>query len=191
MTGTKKQEANRRNASKSRGPRTPAGKWRAARNAVQHGLSVASLADPSWAPEVRELADLLAHQEAPPKIRELAYLVAAAQIDIVRVSKARYELLGNTLGDDGFETTWQRNKREMIIKHKSELPPDSYQRVMTELARKPKGEEKVALVFSELSEQLLRLERYERRARSRRRKAIRAFDLATRKRRSASARCLA
>jgi hypothetical protein len=130
---------------------------------------------------VRELADLLVHQEALPKIRELAYLVAAAQIDIVRVSKARYELVGNTLGDDGFETTWQRNNREMIMKHESELPPDSYQRVMTALVRKPKGEEKVALVFSELSEQLLRLERYERRARSRRRKAIRAFDLATRR----------
>ena len=152
----------------------------------KHGLSVASLADPCWAPEVRDLAELFASKEAPLKIQELAYLVAAAQIDIVRVSRARHELVSKVLADEHFETAWQRTKREMIMKHKADLPAAAYDRVMTALSRKPKGEEKVALVFSELSEQLLRLDRYERRARARRRKAIRAFDLAARRKRGST-----
>jgi hypothetical protein len=46
-----------------------------------------------------------------------------------------------------------------------------------EPSRKLHGDEKIALVLADMVNELLRLDRYERRARSRRRKAIRAFDL--------------
>lgn len=48
MTSEKKAEANRRNALKSTGPKTPEGKARASRNATKHGVLVA-------APVVREM----------------------------------------------------------------------------------------------------------------------------------------
>jgi hypothetical protein len=44
---TRKDDANRANARRSTGPRTAAGKARASRNAVRHGLSVSVLADPA------------------------------------------------------------------------------------------------------------------------------------------------
>jgi hypothetical protein len=43
MTSTKQFEANRRNASKSTGPRTAAGKARVSKNAMKHGLAAAKL----------------------------------------------------------------------------------------------------------------------------------------------------
>jgi hypothetical protein len=45
---------------------------------------------------------------------------------------------------------------------------------------KPEGAEKFAYILSDLRLQLIAMDRYERRALSRRKFAIRAFDLATR-----------
>lgn len=177
MTSARKQEANRRNASRSTGPKTPRGRYHSARNALQHGLSVASLADPAWAPEVRALAAELVAANASAVLRERAYEVAAAQIDIIRVGTARQGLLAKTLADETFEPAWRRKKREMIAANKTILPAETYARLMAVLSRKPQGEEKMALVLADLAKELLRLDRYERRARSRRRKAIRVFDM--------------
>jgi hypothetical protein len=176
MTSARKQEANKRNASHSTGPKTAQGKGRSARNALQHGLSIASLADPSWAPEVRALANALTAPDAPVRLRDRAYEVAAAQIDVMRVGHARHALISRVIADETFETARQRRVRELIIESQRVLPAASYALLMGP-SRKLHGDEKIALVLADMVNELLRLDRYERRARSRRRKAIRAFDL--------------
>ncbi|HEX3869231.1 MAG TPA: hypothetical protein VHV77_02215 [Pirellulales bacterium] len=178
MITTPTQESNRRNALKSTGPRTDAGKRRSARNALQHGLTMASLADPSWAPEVAALVNRMISDEASPTLRECAYAVADAQIDLVRVMRARHHLISTMLRDENFEPKWQATKRAMVMQHRHQLPKESYERLMVGLSQKPKGEEKIVLVFCEIAADLTRLDRYARRALSRRRRAMRFFDAA-------------
>ena len=75
--------ANRANALKSTGPRTAAGKARAAQNARRHGLRAAALADAGFSEEVKELARLFAGKGANAEIFEAACRMAEAQLNHV------------------------------------------------------------------------------------------------------------
>jgi hypothetical protein len=133
---TARARASRRNGRKSRGPKTPAGKAVAARNARRHGLNLPVLADPRVAPDVdalaRQITTSVVGRDDDPRCHELGRRVAAAQLDLVRVRTARLPFVA-TLDDD----------------------PTSAARMVPEL---------------------LRLDRYERRALSRRKFAMRAFE---------------
>ena len=179
MTSDKKREANKRNAARSTGPKTAAGKARAARNAVRHGLTAASLADPCWVPEVSKLVEVLVRDDAPAALRELATQFAAAQIDLLRIQLARQQIVNEALNDQAFEPRRRRLMREAMEQARPSLARSSYERLTITLTRKLAGDEKAALVFSELIDRLIRLDPYERRSRSRRRSAMRAFDKAT------------
>src|SRR5438552_1309083 len=71
MATLKQIQANRRNAQKSTGPKTPAGKLTVSQNAVQHGLLTAS---PVVFPEEQSLFDHLSesvrYEYAPEGVRE-------------------------------------------------------------------------------------------------------------------------
>jgi hypothetical protein len=97
MTSPRALYANRANARASTGPRTAAGKARAARNARGHGLSVPVLHDPALAPEVERLARAIAGAQAEPELYEAACRIAEAQIDLVRVRHARRALMPDGL----------------------------------------------------------------------------------------------
>ena len=97
MTSTARIEANRRNARLSTGPRTRAGKARAAQNARRHGLSLQARRDGAWADEIKALAAAIAGAKPDPLRLELAGRIAAAQIDVARARAARRELLPRAL----------------------------------------------------------------------------------------------
>jgi hypothetical protein len=84
VISARKIHANRANARTSTGPRTAAGKARAARNARRHGLTLSVLADPVRAAELDDIAREIAGEGANPELQELASRIAAAQIDLVR-----------------------------------------------------------------------------------------------------------
>jgi hypothetical protein len=88
MISARKLAANRANALKSTGPRTAAGKARAAQNARRHGLRAAVLADEGFTEEVKDLARLIAGKGANAEIFEAACRIAEAQLDHVRARTA-------------------------------------------------------------------------------------------------------
>ena len=92
-----KRLSNRRNAQRSTGPRTSAGKKNASRNALRHGLAVPVCADPVLSVEVENLALALAGQHADAVRLALARGVAEAQVDSARIQTARTSLFGKLL----------------------------------------------------------------------------------------------
>jgi hypothetical protein len=92
VTSARRREANRRNARASTGPRTSAGKARAAQNARRHGLSLPARYDPSRFDEIEALARAIAGADGDAERLELARRIAEAQIDVIRARAARRDL---------------------------------------------------------------------------------------------------
>jgi hypothetical protein len=91
--------ANRRNAKKSSGPRSAGGKARSRRNALRHGLSIASRAIPAFQKDVMLLARALS--PAGEDIADAAIIAADAEIDMLRIRKWRAALIEESRGQGG------------------------------------------------------------------------------------------
>jgi hypothetical protein len=97
LTSDRRQRANRANAKASTGPKTAAGKARAAQNAFRHGLNVPVLSDPLFAPEVEAMARKICGPDTDAATLEWARRIAEAQIDLNRVRASRRRLLTRLL----------------------------------------------------------------------------------------------
>jgi hypothetical protein len=93
--------ANRANARASTGPKTPAGRARAAANARRHGLSLSALANARRPAEVETLAQTIVTDVGGGNTDLLpqARTIAEVQLDLARIRQARHELVMPTLTD--------------------------------------------------------------------------------------------
>ncbi len=139
MANLRQCRANRANARASSGPKSAQGKARASKNALRHGLTLPVMADPTLSQEVKRLAQQIAAGD--PHLLPLAYEVAQAQADLLRIKRVREDLSA------------RRGQLLATRGGPNERP---------------------------LEGELLKLARYERRARSRRKLAIRKLDAARR-----------
>ena len=125
------------------------------------------------------LARQIIGTDANPEMQELARRIAEAQIDLRRVRHARHQILSQALSDpDYVSETMLRKKAALairILRH-SDLDTPMPDNMMEVLNSKPAGPYKFATILADKAPQLLTLDRYERRALSRRKFAIRAFD---------------
>jgi hypothetical protein len=154
MISERRLQANRANARRSTGPTSAAGKARAAQNARRHGLSQDVLADPALGQDVEALAQRIAREAARPDLIDLARRVAQAQIDVHRICQFRHERLqGAMAGLDGGPCG---------------APP----RVCSA--------DELALALAPLAKELKKIDRYTRRALSRRKFTVRDFAVAQR-----------
>jgi hypothetical protein len=153
-----------------------------------HGLSLPLLADPAASAEVAALARTIAAQagfgeptEAPPELRELAHRVAEAQLDLVRVRRARHDLIATALADPGYVSPRVKGERARLLERATSLArsgrlPPFLDPIIAGLRRTPQGPDKLALILADLASRLAAFDRYERLARSRRKFAMRAYD---------------
>jgi len=184
MTGDRKIRANRANAQASTGPKTARGRSHAARNALRHALSLPVYSDPVWSEEVEALAREIIGTDTNPEIQELARRIAEAQIDLRRVRHVRHHSVFQALSDPDYESETMFGKKAALairILRRSDFDAPMPDEVMEFLNSKPEGPYKFAVILADKARQLLALDRYERRALSRRKFAIRAFDAADRR----------
>ena len=113
--------------------------------------------------------------DANAETQDLARQVAEAQIDLRRVRYARHKLLSDALADPHYDN-WREKMavlRSLLRKNAPDLPVEN---LAAFLNSTPQGPHKFATILSQEAKQLLAMDRYERRALSRRKSAIRAFD---------------
>jgi hypothetical protein len=142
--------ANRANARRSTGPTSASGKARAAQNARRHGLSQDVLADPALGQDVEELAQRIAGDR--PDLIDLARRVAEAHVDVQRIRQFRHERLQAAVA----------------------APGHGDQSASTRVC----SAEDLAVALAPLTKELKKIDRYARRALSRRKFAVRDFAAA-------------
>jgi hypothetical protein len=155
MTTARTVRANRQNARASTGPKSATGKARSSANARRHRLAVPIWSDPALTVDVAALAKHIAGAHPSPQVMAHAQQVADAQIEVVRVRHWRLDLLQQRLAPVPLED-----------------PDDD---PACELRRDVEVALKKASILSDLSPQLQLLDRYERRAVSRRNRAVQSL----------------
>jgi len=154
MTTARKVQANRQNARASTGPKSATGKARSSANARCHHLAVPIWSDPVLTANVVALAKHIAGVHPSPQVMAHAQQVADAQIEVVRVRRWRLNLMHQRLS--------------LLLLADPDDPA-------CELRDDAEVSLKKALIVSDLTPQLQLLDRYERRAVSRRNRAIQSL----------------
>jgi hypothetical protein len=184
LTSDRQRRANQANANASKGPKTKAGKARSARNALRHGLSIPVNKEPSLSIHAEEIAHQLAGPDPDEALLDRARAVGEAQVDLNRVRARRNELVARLLADPEYQplSAYKNQLRKMrtIDRIARTLGTSfGFDDVEPLIELKPlKDDEKFATVVGDRIRELGALDRYERRAISKRKSAIRAFDSA-------------
>ena len=149
--------ANRSNAGRSTGHASSTGKQRSSRNARKHGLSISIRHEPGMSNKIETLAVAIAGDNATPRRLQTAHEVAEAHFELQRlqifkvglIEKKRVKIEGTSLADNTSTI--------------DDILPATPQYVEA---------------FIEALPELFALERYERRAKSRSRRAFYEYAMA-------------
>ncbi len=183
MTTIRQRRANRANAKASRGPKTKAGKARSAANALRHGLTISVWSEPALAPQAEAIALGIVGPNAEPKALGWARRIAEAQVDLNRVRSLRRQAIARMLSDPCSDSSFGPMQRIRLINRfldrvgRDTVTPVDIDTMNEVLHPKSlEGDAKLEKILVERYAELTRLDRYERRALSRRKTAIRNFD---------------
>jgi hypothetical protein len=176
--------ANRANAQRSTGPKSATGKAALRRNALKHALSVPIERMTGHHLQIEQLATRIAGKNPTKEHYGCAYQIASAVIDLRRIQKARFRLLQDPAERVKEPSIGKVNwaMRRMVAPGQRKAAEEDDAEVNGIFARfeghKPGGGEySLEEGFAVLALKLERLDRYERRAFTRFRKALRLLDL--------------
>jgi hypothetical protein len=198
MTSERKISANRINGRKSRGPRTAAGKSKASRNAWRHGLATISYLNPAASGKIAVMAKVICGEHADPLLFEQALIIAentmllhcvgterVALIERLRDIMAKPLAKRDTLTQARARQQQTRRAHAELTRMRAELgmtknqafpKPEQVDRLaQLPWKRMPVQERDEFDAMREAMPDLERLVRYERRACSRRKRAMREF----------------
>ena len=183
MTINRKTFSNRRNAAKSTGPRSIAGKERSSLNAVSHGLSAQHLVDDAARNSIANLTKLLVQgSEDDPVMNRLAGEAAEAQVMLERLRILRIRAWENAANTPSIVDHEKNPKTGLGINQVSEgisdLSTRDMQVVMSNIEALPflPRLENDFMVVDLATKELSRYIRYERQAANRRDRALRDIE---------------
>jgi hypothetical protein len=155
MSSNKQIEANRRNAKKSTGARTAIGSAVSSRNARKHALTTVSHHNPLFAPQIEAMATAICPDTSNPRLWQEALTIGECTIVLRCVRAERIALIERLLGSAMISRRWRAWRAEAVECESKPSPPQ---------------DELEAMCLDRPG--LNRLERYERRALSRRKRAV-------------------
>jgi hypothetical protein len=155
MSSNKQIEANRRNAKKSTGARTAIGSAVSSRNARKHALTTVSHHNPLFAPQIEAMARAICSGTSNPRLWQEALTIGECTIVLRCVRAERIALIERLLGSAMISRRWRVWRAEAV---ECESKPSSPRDELEAMCLGRPG--------------LDRLERYERRALSRRKRAV-------------------
>ena len=165
MSSDNQIEANRRNAQKSKGPRTAAGKARASRNSRKHALCTISRNNPLYSPRIETIARAVCSEATNAELWEQALIIGECTTLLACAQAERIALIERLLGGPCVRIADSQGAggAEQAASQSMPTPPRD----------EPPRNELDAMGIA--APDLDRLERYERRALSRRKRAIETF----------------
>lgn len=176
MASAKKIAANKRNAARSTGPRSAPGKRRVSRNAYRHGLSQGVSSRRQFNEELdkraRELAEGL---NGDPLALENARTIAEAELDISRARSAKVSVVErvSAFGALNPPRFTDRAIKGWFKAFDEGLDPPVGLAMEGADPMPPEGPDRTAEAVRRALPELLKLDRYERRAAARRDRAVR------------------
>jgi hypothetical protein len=177
--------ANRRNATKSTGPRSGAGKKRATHNSYRHGLTL-SASSAALAQHIEKLGLQIAGNAQDEIALDLARAAAAAMLELERVRRVKLAMIerasafGSLVVPNRFRTAnaevrwliemerWRQSGKGLMPS-----PPQPTDPLATMPSQEP---ERSAEAIRRVLPELIKLHRYESRAAARRDRAIRELS---------------
>ena len=172
MASERQIAANRRNARKSTGPRSGAGKKRASRNAYRHGLTLNITSTAAVAKQLDNLVRKIAGNTEDAIVLERARAIAQAELDLARVRRAKVALIERTsaFGElDPPQLTATQMIRLLNAFEGGRPIPKPIDASATMPSQEP---ERLAEAVRRVLPQLRKLDRYERRAAAQRERAV-------------------
>ena len=177
MASERQIAANRRNARKSTGPRSGAGRKRASRNAYRHGLTLNIASTAAFAKRLDKLARKIAGNTDDAITLERARAIAQAELELARVRRAKIALFERASAFGELDPPRLFRSVTQIIRTINALDrgsflPEPVDSSATMPSQEPyRSAEAVRRVLPELR----KLDRYERRAAVRRHQAVLHF----------------
>jgi hypothetical protein len=168
--------ANRRNAQKSTGPRSDAGKTRASRNAYRHGLSRGVGSNAAFAEKADQLARRIAGDCKDGATLQQARAAAEGELELARAQRVKTALIqrmsafGTLLSGAPTRSTPELIRSLRASLRREAALPEAIDPASTIPLLDP---ERLAEAVCRLLPELVRLDRYEHRAFARRDRAIR------------------
>jgi hypothetical protein len=187
MASERQIAANRRNARKSTGPRSGAGKTRSSRNAYRHGLTLSIASSAAVTKQLDKLARKIVGHTEDPILLERARALAQAELDLARLRRAKVALIerASAFGelDPPGLTIFQRladlNAQIGAFDAGIRGPITFPERIDSSATMPPQEPDRSAEAIRRVLPDLRKLERYERRAAAQRDRAV--FNLSDKK----------